>query len=670
MLSCGECDSAQDQIGHVAVGEVDGVEKQGGRPAGENNSRPASQLACEAFDQFSHGTHKAIEDAAANGLFGVSSHGLGGLENIDGRQLGSEAVECFCGHVEAGQDGPSQKDATGADGIDGDGGTELDDDDGALHDGPSGPGGEDAINADGSGVFDGHFEGERDVEADLLDGDGPVGKGIEDGGCVGAGDAGEDGLAGAVGGELIPLSGEGIGVVGQGIVGDPVHGAEAVLAGQASGHVQAGVADIKQEVVHGASVVGRGPCCGIGDGGGGAPSHPRGGCANMPGMNQYPSCAAVWRRGVALVAGALVLCGCTMGCQARQERPLVDLNPLSRPWEPVSLTGGSAPVPVRLPVQMLVLYRQNGLDHFVAVDRAQNAYLFTMDDPRFPRLGSNSAVIASGVLGELGLPVLVSHAVSLEPAGLLRIARGPMSYVALDEGARLYAGHLEDLSGDEMLLAGLPLVCCWLDIRDLSDANVVRLRSWSVVLEDSEGMERTLGWSESARLYQLTSALGSSRGLPKPDDRDRRWFKGGRVSEMVYVSREVGPFLAGVDLKRWLGKYGRIPGRPAMCEQAAGEMAARIGAISDETLERIVARASYSDAGNAADVLAALKFRRDAIVEAYRSSPYFALALLPDDRAPMAETPQGGADRPADAEPDLTAPPPMDGPDPADDLLE
>lgn len=241
---------------------------------------------------------------------------------------------------------------------------------------------------------------------------------------------------------------------------------------------------------------------------------------------------------------------------------------------------------------------------FVGADTLGRTFLFKLDHPDYPELGSAAAIIGSRMLWALGYNVPPVFLVKVEGTGDKRL-----------EGKRATAAlFLDDVIGHfhfdwfryRRELRGLRLASAWINDPDRIGSNTL------VVVRDGRA---------TYYVIDFNSCLGSWQGRPKEPWRGCRhaWDPLPLLPDPPppVVSPAVGRFAADLDPLRW---RPQAPNNAFnhMTDADAAWMIARIEALQRPHLEAIVAEAQLSDPHDAEYLVETLMQRREAILALVR----------------------------------------------------
>lgn len=251
---------------------------------------------------------------------------------------------------------------------------------------------------------------------------------------------------------------------------------------------------------------------------------------------------------------------------------------------------------------------------FVGTDAAGRSFLFKLDDPDYPELGSSAAVIGSRTLWALGYDVPPVFVMRIEGTGDERFDGRRATASLLLEGVR---GHFRfDWFRCRREMRGLRMACAWINDTD-------RIGTNTLVIE-AAGRARYV-------LIDFNSCLGSWNGRPKEPWRGHRheWDLGQFVVGLLtaglvhapydpdqpIVSPAVGRFDARLDPMRW---RAQLPNSAfdRMTERDLRWIAAKIAGLRREHVAAIVAAGKLSDPADAVYLVETLMRRRASILQA------------------------------------------------------
>lgn len=251
---------------------------------------------------------------------------------------------------------------------------------------------------------------------------------------------------------------------------------------------------------------------------------------------------------------------------------------------------------------------------FVGTDALGRTFLFKLDHPDYPELGSSSSVIGSRILWALGYQVAPVFVARIEGTGDERF-----------DGKRATASlYLDDVKGHFRFdwfryrreVRGLRMACAWINDTD-------RIGTNTLVVERA-GRARYV-------LVDFNSCLGSWNGQPKEPWRGFRheWdigefvvglFTFGLVHapydpDQAIVSLAVGRFDDRFDPLRW---RSQLPNSAfdRMTERDLHWIAEKIAGLQREHVAAMVAAANLSDPADAEYLVQTLMQRRARILQA------------------------------------------------------
>jgi hypothetical protein len=250
---------------------------------------------------------------------------------------------------------------------------------------------------------------------------------------------------------------------------------------------------------------------------------------------------------------------------------------------------------------------------FIGRDDRGRRYLFKLDDPDYPELGSAAAVIGARILWALGYNVSANCVVVIEGTGDARF-----------DGRRSVASrYLDHAVGRWKLdwfryrreVRGLRMACAWINDVDRVGTNTL------VTVEHGRA------WYY---LIDFNSCLGAWQGRPKPAWRGWRhasdifwpalrglslgtWPPGFDPNQPV-ISSAVGRFNAAYQPLTWRSQFPNTAFEH-LTEADLCWIASKIRTLEREHIEAIVAAAQYRDPRDAGYVVETLLARRQCILE-------------------------------------------------------
>jgi len=275
-------------------------------------------------------------------------------------------------------------------------------------------------------------------------------------------------------------------------------------------------------------------------------------------------------------------------------RPLEQLTPARVAIGPCTLP---APQP---PFRIGKLRRGGGKLGFVGTDALGRKFLFKLDHPDYPELGSTAEIVGSRILWALGYNVPAVYLTEIAGTGDARLD-GRRASAALYIADAL--GHFHfDWFRYRRELRGLRLACAWINDTDRIGSNTL------VVARDGRAFYY---------LIDFDSCLGSWQGRPKEPWRGYRhaWYAlplPPRPAPPI-VSPAIGRLAADFDPLRW---QPQAPNNAFnhMTRADAAWMIERIRRLERPHLEAIVAEARLSNPADAATLVDILMRRRAAIL--------------------------------------------------------
>lgn len=285
-----------------------------------------------------------------------------------------------------------------------------------------------------------------------------------------------------------------------------------------------------------------------------------------------------------------------------------ELTPAAVARGPCTMTPPQPPLTIRK------VKSRGATPGFVGTDARGRTFLFKLDHPDYPELGSSAAVIGSRILGALGYNV--------PPIFVVQVAgTGDERFDGYRAAASLYLdgvkGHFKfDWFRYRREVRALRAACAWINDTDRVGTN-------TLVIQEGDRARYVL--------IDFNSCLGSWNGRPKEPWRGHRHR--GDVGEFMVrlmtlglvgasydplqpvVSPAVGRFDALLEPRRW---RSQLP-NTAFDRLTAADLrwiARRIALLRQEHLDAIVAQAKLSDPDDAAYLLETLLSRREAILSA------------------------------------------------------
>lgn len=266
--------------------------------------------------------------------------------------------------------------------------------------------------------------------------------------------------------------------------------------------------------------------------------------------------------------------------------------------------------PPRPPWQIVREKPSGGTLGFIGRDATGRTWNVKLDAPEYPELGSAAEAIAARLYWALGYNAPACFVTHVSGTGDARFEGRRAAAVEMIAGELRGAASLDRYRMRREVRA-LRVVCAWLNDTDRDDRNTLV----------SVGPAGTRVW-----LIDFNSALGSWNGRPKEPWRGRRYVWDiewqwvqiltlGLVGPEVdprepVVSPAVGRFSARFDPHYWRTQHPRTP-FDRLTRADAAWMLAKIGRVSDELLERIVAAGQYGNPADGARVVELLKSRRE-----------------------------------------------------------
>jgi hypothetical protein len=250
---------------------------------------------------------------------------------------------------------------------------------------------------------------------------------------------------------------------------------------------------------------------------------------------------------------------------------------------------------------------------FIGRDARGRRYLFKLDNPDYPELGSAAAVIGARVLWALGYNVSANYVVVIEGTGDARFdGRRSVASRYLDRAVGMWKF---DWFRYRREVRGLRLACAWINDVDRVSTNTL------VTVENGR-----------ARYYLIdfNSCLGSWQGRPKPVWRG--WRHAGDIfwsvrrglslgtwpaefdPDQPVISPAVGRFDAAYQPLAWRSQFPNTAFEH-LTDADLRWIASRIRTLEREHIEAIVAAAQYREPRDADYVVETLLARRQRILE-------------------------------------------------------
>ncbi|MFQ5805281.1 MAG: hypothetical protein ACE5I3_02390 [Phycisphaerae bacterium] len=256
------------------------------------------------------------------------------------------------------------------------------------------------------------------------------------------------------------------------------------------------------------------------------------------------------------------------------------------------------------PYQIRKIKVGGGSSGFVGTDALGRTFLFKLDHPDYPELGSTAAIVGSRMLWALGYNVPPVFLVTIAGTGDARFdGRRATAALFLDD----VIGHFHfDWFRHRRELRGLRLASAWINDTDRIGSNTL------VVVR---------GGRATYYLIDFNSCLGSWQGRPKEPWRGYRhaWEALPLAPDppAPVISPAVGRLAADFDPLRW---RPQAPNNAFnhMTEADAAWIIARIARLERPHLEAIVAEARLSSPDDAKLLVDTLLQRREAILSLAR----------------------------------------------------
>jgi hypothetical protein len=255
--------------------------------------------------------------------------------------------------------------------------------------------------------------------------------------------------------------------------------------------------------------------------------------------------------------------------------------------------------PPQPPYRVKKLKTSGGTSGFVGIDALDRTFLFKLDDPEYPELGSTAAIVGSRILWALGYHVPPVFLVEIDGTDDERLdGQRATAALFLDD----VAGHFHfDWFRYRRELRGLRLACAWINDTDRIGSNTL------VVVRDGRA---------TYYLIDFNSCLGSWQGRPKEPWRGHR-----HAWDVLLPPPDSPPPIVSPALARLAGDFDPLAWRPQAPNNAFNHMTPadaawiteRIERLERAHLEAIVAEARLSNPDDAAKLVALLLQRQRAI---------------------------------------------------------
>ena len=250
---------------------------------------------------------------------------------------------------------------------------------------------------------------------------------------------------------------------------------------------------------------------------------------------------------------------------------------------------------------------------FIGTDAGGRTFLFKLDHPDYPELGTSTAIIGSRILWALGYNVPPVHLVQIEGTGDRRFAGQRATATLFLDNVR---GHFNfDWFRYRREMRGLRLASAWINDVDRVGTNTL------VVVADGHA---------TLHLIDFNSCLGSWQGLPKEPWRGWRhqgqfWWWLAQIGtfglarpepdpHQPVISPAVGRFTAEhFDPLRWRSQWYNSAFE-RMSPADARWMAAKISTLGRAHIQAIVAAANLSNPADAEYLVNALLDRQQTIL--------------------------------------------------------
>jgi hypothetical protein len=275
--------------------------------------------------------------------------------------------------------------------------------------------------------------------------------------------------------------------------------------------------------------------------------------------------------------------------------------------------------PPKAPMSVTKVKSGGGSSGFVGVDALGRTFLFKLDRPDFPELGSSAAVIGSRMLWALGYNVPAVYVTRIEGTGDSRFdGRRASASLYLDNAK----GHFKfDWFRYRREVRALRMVCAWVNDTDRVGTNTL------VLADDNRA---------AYVLIDFNSCLGSWNGRPKEPWRGHRYA--GDAGHFILgvltlglvrapydpnqpiVSPAVGRFDAWLEPLRW---RSQLPNTAfdRMTESDRRWITDKIRCLEREHIAAIAAEGQLTDPGDAEYLVDTLMERRAKILALAPSEP-------------------------------------------------
>jgi len=241
-----------------------------------------------------------------------------------------------------------------------------------------------------------------------------------------------------------------------------------------------------------------------------------------------------------------------------------------------------------------------GCRGFIGTDALGRTFLFKLDNPRYPELGSTASIVGSRILWALGYNVPAIFLVSVEGTGDERFdGRRATAALFIDD----VQGHFHfDWFRHRRELRGLRLASAWINDTDRIGTNTL------VVVRDGRA---------TYYLIDFNSCLGSWQGRPKKPWRGHRhaWdpLPLPPTPPPPILSPALGRLAADFHPRRWRPQAPNNAFNHITPTDAAW-MIAKLSQLDREHIEAIVAEANLSNPDDVQTLVDTLMQRRAAIL--------------------------------------------------------
>jgi hypothetical protein len=241
-----------------------------------------------------------------------------------------------------------------------------------------------------------------------------------------------------------------------------------------------------------------------------------------------------------------------------------------------------------------------GRSGFIGTDARGRTFLFKLDHPHYPELGSTAAIVGSRILWALGYNVPPTFLVQIEGTGDARFeGKRATAALFLDH----VIGHFHfDWFRHRRELRGLRLASAWINDADRIGSNTL------VVEQDGRA---------TYYLIDFNSCLGSWQGRPKEPWRGYRY-----AWDLLVPDPDPPPPILSPGLGRFSGDFDPMRWRPQAPNNAFNHMTpadavwilGRIERLERPHLEAVVAEARLGNPKDAEVLVNTLTHRRKAVL--------------------------------------------------------